>query len=408
MGSFRLLHLLVASVLRSEVAAFAVSPVQYQDALVFQRRRQQPSSQSVLFSTAETKREPSRVTDDDGPTPDLALSEMEELDVNDVPELRDFADASEMPPGPVPHQPWRRGETDGCEDPITAKWRVQAEEIMTKAASLAGGKVEDITWYLTSVVVTLNEDLSGAQDMLKSSGPVIEVAEPSNPVFFDPADRNPEDIWTDDDDIVYERETDDEKQDRLDKKRNMYATVDESDPEDEPHIPEAEDDTDRVPLHMNEETRADAALMAAEESKRMYDELEKPVEPESLTLDKPALSKVAGAMLQALEDAEPELRILSRHELVLTSPGPPDVLETQSQFNAHRGHPVIVETQDPWKSNRILKGKLLDRNAMDLLINKKGRMVTIPLNFIKCVRVMPERKSSELDYEDEDEEAEQP
>ena len=415
MSSYRLCQVFVAGILMwneipSEVTAFIVSPMRNQNSRVFHYELQQPPSLSALFSTAQGKRKRSRVTDDDGPTPDMAVSDLEEIDVNDVPELREFEDASEMPPGPVPHQPWRRGETDGCEDPITAEWRVKAEEIITKSALLVGGKVEDVTWYLTSVVVTLNEDLSGAQDMLKSSGPVIEVAEPSNPLYFDPADPKPEDIWTDEDDIVYERETEEEKQDRLDKKRNMYATLDESDPEDEPHIPEAEDDTDRVPLHMNEETRADAALMEAQESKRIYDELEKPVELESLVLDKPALSTVAGAMLEALEDAEPELRILSRHELVLTSPGPPDVLETQSQFNAHRGHPIIVETQDPWQSNRVLKGKLLDRNAMDLLINKKGRMVTIPLSFIKCVRVMPDQESSEFDYEDEevDEEAEQP
>ena len=371
-----------------------------------QQRPQRPPSLSVLYAATQQKREPSKVTDDDGPTPDLPVAEMEELDVNDVPELRDFADASEMPPGPIPHQPWRRGETDGCEDPITAEWRVEAEDIMTRAAKLVGGKVEDITWYLTSVVVTLNEDLSGAQDLLKSSGPVIEVDEPGNPIFYDPADPKPDDIWTDEDDIVYQRETEDEAQERMDKKRNMYATTDDTDPEDEPHIPEGEDDTDRVSLYMNEETRSDAAFIEAEEAKRRYDEEERPVELQSLTVDKAALSTVAGAMLEALEDAEPELRVLSRHELVLTSPGPPDVLETQKQFNAHRGHPVIVETQDPWQSNRVLKGKLLDRNAMDVLINKKGRMVTIPLNFVKCVRVMPPKESSEFDFEEGDEEEE--
>jgi len=332
---------------------------------------------------------------------------VEELDVNDVPELRDFGSTAEMPPGPIPHQPWRRGETNGCEDPITAEWRVQAEDIMTKAASLVGGKVEDITWYLTSVVVTLDEDLSGAQDLLKSSGPVIEVAEPSNPVFYDPEDPKPEDIWTDEDDIVYQRETEEEAQERMDQKRNMYATVDDSDPEDEPHIPEGEDDSDRVPLRMNEETRSDAALLEAEEAKIRYDEEERPLEIGTLLLDKQAISTVAGAILEALEDVEPELQVLSRHELVLTSAGPPDVLETQKQFNAHRGHPVTVETQDPWQSNRVLKGKLLDRNAMDVLINKKGRMVTIPLNFVKCVRVMPPEEHSEFDFE-EDEESEEP
>lgn len=366
--------------------------------------QQQPLS--ALFATTEKKREPSKVTDDDGPTPDLPVAEMEELDVNEVPELREFADASELPPGPVPHQSWRRGETNGCEDPITAEWRVTAEEMMSKAASLVGGEVLDITWYLTSVVVTLDDDLSGAQDMLKSSGPVIEVEEPGSPIFYDPEDPKPDDIWTDQDDIVYQRETEDEATERMDKKRNMYSTKDEDDPEDEPHIPEGEDDSDRVPLYMNEETRADAAMLEAQEAAIRYDETERAVDLDSLALDKAALSTVAGAMIEALEDAEPELRVLSRHELVLASVGPPDVLETQKQFNNHRGHTVIVETLDPWQSNRTLKGKLLDRNSMDVLINKEGRMVTIPLNFIKVVRVLPPPE----DYDDfeEEEEAQQP
>lgn len=35
----------------------------------------------------------------------------------------------------------------------------------------------------------------------------------------------------------------------------------------------------------------------------------------------------------------------------------------------------------------IYIGKLIDRNSMDLIINKKGHMVTIPLNFVRCVRL---------------------
>lgn len=64
---------------------------------------------------------------------------------------------------------------------------------------------------------------------------------------------------------------------------------------------------------------------------------------------------------------------------------------------------TVVETQDPWESNRVLRGKLLERNSMDVIINKKGRMVTIPLNFVKCVRVAP----SVTDGDDEEEETEE-
>jgi len=41
---------------------------------------------------------------------------------------------------------------------------------------------------------------------------------------------------------------------------------------------------------------------------------------------------------------------------------------------------VYVETRDPWGSNRVLGGKLVDRNALDVIINQdnSGRMVTTP------------------------------
>lgn len=65
-------------------------------------------------------------------------------------------------------------------------------------------------------------------------------------------------------------------------------------------------------------------------------------------------------------------------------------------FEMLRGSRVIVETRDPFESNRTLKGKLVDRNAMDLMINKKGRMVTVPLNFVKSVR-LPAKMSNRSD-----------
>lgn len=37
---------------------------------------------------------------------------------------------------------------------------------------------------------------------------------------------------------------------------------------------------------------------------------------------------------------------------------------------------------------------------MDVIINKKGRMVTIPLNFVKCVRVEPPEEEYEFEYEE--------
>ena len=146
---------------------------------------------------------------------------------------------------------------------------------------------------------------------------------------------------------------------------------------------------------MNEETRADVALKIAEDALERSEEEEKPVDIDTLPIDTAALSTIAEAILDALEDVEEELEVLARHEIILTSPGPSDVLETQKQFDTYRGTNIIVETQDPFNSNRVLKGKLVDRNSMDLIINAKGRMVTIPLNFVKCVRLPPSKKQQE-------------
>jgi ribosome maturation factor RimP len=257
--------------------------------------------------------------------------------------------------------------------------------------SLVGGNVIDVTWFLTSVLVTLDEDLSKAHNPLKASGPTIEVRRPADPLWIDPNYPTPEEIFIDrpEGEVLYERETAEEAAARKERKRNMYAKPDEDDPEDEPHIPEGDDDIDNVPLYMNEESRDEIAYTEAKESKDRYDALAK--NPARSDVNTAALSIIAGAIIDALEDVEQELQILSRHELVLSSPGPPHVLDTQKQFDAHRGQSVIVETQDPWQSNRVLKGKLLDRNSMDVLINKEGRMVTIPHNFVRCVRVRPSR-----------------
>lgn len=336
---------------------------------------------------------------------------MEEVDPEDIPELRSINVEADMPPGPIPHQPWRRGITNGCEDPITANWRVQAEDIIYKSADLVGGKVIDVTWYLTSVVVTLDEDMRKAQDMFKDSGPVIKTRRRRDPVFYDPSDPKPDDLEGDEiqDEFVYVRETPEEAEERKQKKINSYVKKDESDPEDEPHIPEGLED-EEIGLYANEETRADRAIPNILEANALYEEQEIALEGPLPTYDTAALSTIAGAVLEALEEAEPEVKVLSRHEVILAAPGLPDVLETQKQFDAHRGEKVIVETQDPWQSNRVLTGRLLDRNSMDVYIKKqygeKTRMVTIPNNFVKCVRIEPPDDEGEYEYDIREEEEE--
>jgi ribosome maturation factor RimP len=362
--------------------AFPVLPSHPQPSLV--------SSSTRLYSTKSRGR--SRVSDPTGPTPSAEdQDQMETIKVEDIPELKYDPDNH-----PIPHQPWRRGVTDGCEDPIDAAWRQEAENMIYKSAKMVGGTVIDVTWYLTQLVIHIDDDLEKIpKDFIKTRGPVIDVVEPEDPIYYDPEDPNPEPIYADQDatEPLYERDTD--QDDEI--KEKMYARAEDGeedlglDPEDVPHF-------------VAQETREHEAHRYAEELEMRALRAEKIVEQDHLMVDTSTISTIAGAIVDALETVEDRLRVLDRHEIVLTSPGAPDVLETQKQFDGHRGYDVAVETQDPWDSNRTLRGKLIDRNSMDILINVKGRMVTIPQNFVKCVRVpAAKRDNDQGDFEDGEE-----
>jgi ribosome maturation factor RimP len=330
----------------------------------------------------------SRVIDPTGPTHIEEELEPEVIALKDIPELQYDPDAH-----PIAHQPWRRGETNGCEDPIDAEWRVKAEEIIKTAAHMVGGTVLDVTWYLTSCLVTIDETklMDVMRDALKSHGPVVEVVKPEGAIFKDPDDPNPEAIWADDEAVpIYERDEEAE----FDLKRQMYARK--ADDEEELEL----GDDDDVPLYTAQETRGDNALRVAEEMENRAGNEETTGDTiRSWALDTQRLSTIAGAILDALESAEEEVKVLTRHTITLSSPGSPYVLETQSQFDAHRGFEIIVETQDPWESNRTLKGTLVDRNSMDVILNQKGRMVTVPLNFVRCVR-LKQAASNKQEYDE--------
>jgi ribosome maturation factor RimP len=263
---------------------------------------------------------------------------------------------------------------------------------------VVGGRCLDVTWFLTTCLVTIDDAAMPGRDYLKSWGPQIDVRAPAMPMYYDPTDPDPEPIMGDEEQIMYVRETPEQAAEDAAKKRDMYAPKDDDDDPNEPHAPV--DPGVGVSLYVDVETRGDFAgsVWRAVELRDM--ESPQPVDlSTTVHVDTAALSTMAGAVLAALEDCEDELRVLERHEVVLAGRGPPDVLETQRQFDAHRDKPVMVETVDPFGSNRTLKGTLVDRNAMDVIINKQGRMVTIPLNFVKCVRI-PNQKSKLVEQED--------
>lgn len=101
------------------------------------------------------------------------------------------------------------------------------------------------------------------------------------------------------------------------------------------------------------------------------------------------ISRLTVALKRALEPVDPRLRILDRHLLEVTTPGTSDVLTMQREFEAFKGFNVIVTTQSPIPDDkgRVVNGKLVEKNAVNLVLNQKGRMVKIPYWLVTEVRL---------------------
>lgn len=173
-----------------------------------------------------------------------------------------------------------------------------------------------------------------------------------------------------------------------------------------------------APLYVDKEFREDLALRASELRLLRSTKMDDPVDWDDMfwfdkvgpehkkyygeKVNTAALSQIAGNILEALKEREDELQILSRHEVVLASPSNPRAVDTQKKFDAAIGKRVVVRTHDPWESNRSLFGVLVDRNTLDVYINQKGRLVTIPNNFVSGVElVLTEEEEEELEREEE-------
>ncbi|KAL7533321.1 hypothetical protein ACHAXR_005172 [Thalassiosira sp. AJA248-18] len=379
------------SIIPTAVLLAASSPLCTIHAFTLQCRplpnNSQPTTTTTLFAarpknTKSNNAAPpfsrSTVFDPDGPTPPVTPDPFPEVDLDSLPEAHYDVDNH-----PVPHQPWRRGDTDGCHDPIAAPWRLEAESIISDAANLVGCKVVDVTWYMAKCVINLDES-SFANVVSYVDGPEVRVMYPSESdisghVFQDPEAGTEDEMFTEEDELLdYEQYDEDTEYEIL--KANMPQEYDEGTGEELPP---------REPR-----TREERMMEMQEEwESRWLDEprSEKPSDGMfAHPVDTKALSVVSQAITKALEedDVENKLQILSRHDIILTSPlDNPCILDSQKEFDAARDLDVYVETRDPWGSNRVLGGKLVDRNAMDVIINQdnSGRMVTIPHSMIHQV-----------------------
>jgi len=262
----------------------------------------------------------------------------------------------------VPHQPWRRGDTDGCHDPINAPWRLEAESIISDAANLVGCRVADVTWYMAKCVISLDEK-TFPNVVSYVDGPEVRIRYPdstdvSGHVWDDPEAGTEDEMFAEEDELLdYEQYDEDAEYEIL--KANMPVEVDDATGEELPPK-EPRDRTERM-MEMQEEWES-----------RWLDEARDEKPSDGLfahPVDTKALSVVSQAITKALEeeDVEERLEILSRHDIILTSPlDNPCVLDSQGEFDNARDLDVYVETRDPWGSNSSSPSRPITNNAATL------------------------------------------
>ncbi len=90
----------------------------------------------------------------------------------------------------------------------------------------------------------------------------------------------------------------------------------------------------------------------------------------------------------ALVPKEEKLQVLTRHELIVATPGSSEILTTDKEFKAFKGFDVIIVAGGPPSPNfRELCGKLVERTFDELIISQKGKLIRIPLVLVREVRL---------------------
>lgn len=282
---------------------------------------------------------------------------------------------------------------------------------------IVGGNYIDTTWHLTSVVITIGMEFQAMKpDLLREGGPEIRIDTTCKPMYYDPDDPKPDaiDFEEDQDTPFFERDL---EADQAIANRT-YAKASIEDGESDTAESLGLDPEDDMPLYVDKEFREDLALRASELRALRETKTDDPVDWDDMfwfdksgpehkkyygeKVNTAALSTIAGSIMDALKEREDELQILARHEVVIASPSNPRALDTQKKLDAAIGRRVAVRTHDPWESNRSLYGVLVDRNALDVYINQKGRLVTIPNNFVSGVELMlSDEEEEELEAEEE-------
>jgi ribosome maturation factor RimP len=81
-------------------------------------------------------------------------------------------------------------------------------------------------------------------------------------------------------------------------------------------------------------------------------------------------------------------------ELQVGTPGAPEDLTRDFEFEVFKGFEVIVTTSSPHKGKTQFEGALHSRDAKSVVINKTGRLQKIPRELVESVR-LPKAKDGD-------------
>jgi ribosome maturation factor RimP len=92
--------------------------------------------------------------------------------------------------------------------------------------------------------------------------------------------------------------------------------------------------------------------------------------------------RMSRALDEALETSE---LIPHAYTLEISSPGIPNNLTTDREFEVFRGFTVSVQLDPPLKGKSELKGQLKERSETAISLTQKGRTIEIPRDLVQTV-----------------------
>lgn len=90
---------------------------------------------------------------------------------------------------------------------------------------------------------------------------------------------------------------------------------------------------------------------------------------------------------QLEQDLEAQNIIPGAYVLEVSSPGTTRTLETEREWVAFRGFPVVVKTYAPYKDHKEWRGTLKHRDEAAVHINQKGKAIAIPRDLVAQVQL---------------------